>query len=115
MLPVQERKPATQAANLTVKEIEQTQITPVAPTGLQLVSLHPSQDDAPPPASDTKQQRGSGSGSSDGGATGGITEKNKKDADEKDKDKDKEKKEAREQKTDGGDKKDEKPRKNYCN
>lgn len=103
MLPVQEQKPVTQAANQIVKDIEQTQTTPVAPAGLQLVSLAPKQDDAPPPASDNKPQGGSGSGGS---------AENKKDVDEKDKDK---KKDAQEQKPAGGEKKDGKPKKNYCN
>ncbi len=112
VLPVQEQKPVTQAANQIVKDIEQTQTTPVAPAGLQLVSLAPKQDDAPTSTatSDTQSKSG-GSGGSDGSASGGTTESNK-DAEEKDKDK---QKDAQEQKPAGGDKKDEKTKKNYCN
>jgi hypothetical protein len=92
---------ATQTATAQIVNALLIDITPVAPPGLVLVALaKPQEDSAAPTSSSTSS--GSQSGDS-------------KDSDSKDKDKDKDKNKETEQQGTSGDKKDAKPKKNYCN
>ena len=104
--------------NTVVNSLEQVPTTPTAPAGLQLVAQVPADDSPPSGGQSAGGGAGSGSGGSDSNDSGGSGDGgNNSDDKDKDKDKDKEKdKDKNEQgQPQGGDKKDEKPKKNYCN
>ncbi|CAH2032636.1 two-partner secretion domain-containing protein [Trichlorobacter ammonificans] len=91
----QQQTSITQTTNQVVKETEQASTTPVAPAGLVLVALAPSKEES------------SSEGPSSQSETNGSNGKEEK----KDKNKDK----NTDAQSAGGEKKDEKPKKNYCN
>ena len=117
--------PITQQSTVVVvKEIEQLPTTAVAPAGLQLVALVNKADELPQPASSSPETQPASQSSSDtqprqessGSSTQESSPTDIAESGSKDKDSDKDKNKDKQEKTaDAKDKKDEKPKKNYCN
>ncbi|CAH2032634.1 two-partner secretion domain-containing protein [Trichlorobacter ammonificans] len=110
VVPVQEQGPLSQAVNQVVNAVKQMHTTPVAPTGVVLVSLAPAGNDAEQ-SSPATISSGSVPAPSSGSPDSGDSQSSGNTSGEKDKGKDKQ----NDQQPAGREKKDEKPKNNYCN